>query len=34
MTDIKIRDYESADAEALNRIAVSAFEQYRNQYQD
>jgi GNAT superfamily N-acetyltransferase len=34
MTDIKIRDYENSDAENLNRIAVSAFDQYRDQYQD
>src|SRR5882724_10285274 len=34
MTDIKIRDYENSDAEDLNRIAVSAFDQYRDQYQD
>jgi GNAT superfamily N-acetyltransferase len=34
MTDIKIRDYESSDAEDLNRIAVAAFGQYQDQYQD
>ena len=34
MTDIRIRDYENSDAEDLNRIAVSAFDQYRDQYQD
>jgi GNAT superfamily N-acetyltransferase len=34
MADIKIRDYESSDAENLNRIAVAAFDQYRDQYQD
>jgi len=34
MTDIKIRDYESSDAENLNRIAVAAVDQYRDQYQD
>jgi ribosomal protein S18 acetylase RimI-like enzyme len=34
MTDIKIRDYESSDAEYLNRIAVAAFDQYRDQYLD
>ena len=33
-TDVKVRDYEGPDAEALNRIAVSAFSQYRDQYQD
>jgi GNAT superfamily N-acetyltransferase len=30
----KIRDYENADAEDLNRIAVSAFSQFRARYQD
>jgi GNAT superfamily N-acetyltransferase len=34
VADIKIRDYESPDAEDLNRIAVSAFSQFRDQYQD
>jgi GNAT superfamily N-acetyltransferase len=34
MTDIRIRDYEDSDAEDLNRIAVSAFGQYRDHYQD
>jgi GNAT superfamily N-acetyltransferase len=34
MTDVRIRDYESSDADDLNRIAVSAFEQFRDQYQD
>jgi hypothetical protein len=34
IADFKIRDYESADAEDLNRIAVSAFSQFRDQYQD
>ena len=34
MTDVRIRDYESADAENLNRIAVSAFEQFSDHYQD
>ena len=34
MTDIKIRDYENSDAEYLNRIAVAAFDQYRDQYLD
>jgi GNAT superfamily N-acetyltransferase len=32
--DIKIRDYESSDVENLNRIAVSAFSQFRDQYED
>ncbi|MEA2890709.1 MAG: hypothetical protein QOI05_1502 [Bradyrhizobium sp.] len=30
----KIRDYENSDAENLNRIAVSAFSQFREHYQD
>ena len=30
----KIRDYENSDAENLNRIAVSAFSQFRHFYQD
>ena len=34
MTHIRIRDYQSPDAENLNRIAVSAFAQFRDQYQD
>ena len=34
MTDIRIRDYQNSDAEDLNRIAVSAFDQFRDQYQD
>jgi GNAT superfamily N-acetyltransferase len=34
MTDLRIRDYESSDAEHLNRIAVAAFEQFRDHYQD
>ncbi len=34
MTDIKIRDYESSDGENLNRIAVAAFDQFREQYND
>jgi GNAT superfamily N-acetyltransferase len=34
MTDIKIRDYDSQDAGNLDRIAVSAFEQFRDHYQD
>jgi GNAT superfamily N-acetyltransferase len=32
--DIRIRDYGNSDAENLNRIAVSAFAQFRDQYQD
>jgi GNAT superfamily N-acetyltransferase len=34
MTEIRLRDYESADAEELNRIAVSAFDQFRDHYRD
>jgi GNAT superfamily N-acetyltransferase len=34
MTDIEIRDYQSSDAEDLNRVAVSAFDQFRDLYQD
>ncbi len=34
MTDIRIRDYDNSDAENLNRIAVSAFAQFRDHYQD
>ena len=30
----KIRDYQTSDAENLNRIAVSAFSQFRAHYQD
>jgi GNAT superfamily N-acetyltransferase len=34
MTDIRIRDYLPSDAEDLNRIAVSAFELFRDHYDD
>jgi GNAT superfamily N-acetyltransferase len=34
MTEIAIRDYANADAEHLNRIAVSAFGQFRDHYAD
>jgi GNAT superfamily N-acetyltransferase len=34
IADIRIRDYANSDAENLNRIAVSAFAQFRDQYQD
>jgi hypothetical protein len=35
MPDIAmIRDYDDSDADNLNRIAVSAFGQFRDQYQD
>ena len=34
MAEIRLRDYEDADAENLNRLAVSAFEQFRHLYED
>jgi GNAT superfamily N-acetyltransferase len=34
MTDIRIRNYQSSDAENLNRIAVAAFGQFREHYHD
>jgi GNAT superfamily N-acetyltransferase len=34
MTDTSIRDYVHSDAQDLNRIAVSAFEQFRDHYND
>src|SRR4051794_18967273 len=34
IADTRIRDYETSDAENLNRIAVSAFAQFRDLYQD
>ena len=34
MTEIRLRDYQGADAENLNRIAVSAFDQFRDHYDD
>jgi GNAT superfamily N-acetyltransferase len=34
MAEIRLRDYESADAEDLNRITVSAFDQFRDRYDD
>jgi len=34
MAEIRLRDYESADAEDLNRISVSAFDQFRDHYDD
>ena len=34
MTDVRIRDYATTDAEDLNRIAVAAYGQYRDQFQD
>jgi GNAT superfamily N-acetyltransferase len=33
-TDIRVRDYAASDADDLNRIAVAAFSQFRDQYQD
>ena len=32
--DVKIRDYEGSDADDVNRIAVSAFSQFHDQYHD
>jgi hypothetical protein len=34
MAEIRLRDYEHADAENLNRIAVAAFDQFRDHYGD
>ena len=34
MAEIRLRDYQSSDAENLNRIAVSAFDQFRDHYND
>jgi GNAT superfamily N-acetyltransferase len=34
MAEIRLRDYQSSDAENLNRIAVSAFDQFREHYDD
>ena len=34
MAEIRLRGYQSSDAENLNRIAVSAFDQFRNHYSD
>ena len=34
MAEIRLRDYESADAEDLNRITVAAFDQFRDHYDD
>lgn len=33
-TEIRIRDYAPSDADDLNRIAVAAFSQFRDQYSD
>jgi len=34
MTDVQIRNYESSDAENLNRVAVAAYGQFRDQFQN
>lgn len=34
MAEIRLRDYQEADAEDLNRIAVAAFDQFRDHYDD
>ena len=34
MTDIRIRDYQGSDADNLNRVAIAAFSQFREHYQD
>jgi GNAT superfamily N-acetyltransferase len=34
MAEIRIRNYQHADAEDLNRIAVAAFDQFRSHYDD
>ena len=34
MAEIRLRDYQNSDAENLNRIAVSAFDQFRDHYDD
>ena len=34
MAEIRLRDYQSSDAENLNRIAVSAFDQVQDHYSD
>ena len=34
MAVIRLRDYQSADADNLNRIAVSAFDQFQDHYSD
>ena len=33
MAEIRLRDYQSSDAENLNRIAVSAFDQFQDHYE-
>ena len=32
MTEARLRNYDSADAESLNRVAVAAYGQYRDQF--
>jgi GNAT superfamily N-acetyltransferase len=34
MAEIRLRDYQNSDAENLNRIAVSAFDQFQDHYSD
>jgi GNAT superfamily N-acetyltransferase len=34
MTDVQIRNYKSSDAENLNRVAVAAYGQFRDQFQN
>ena len=34
MAEIRLRDYQEADAEDLNRVAVAAFDQFRDNYDD
>ena len=34
MAEIRLRDYQSSDADNLNRIAVSAFDQFQDHYSD
>src|SRR5437868_8813998 len=34
MTVVRIRDFDDADAEALNKVALAAFAQFRNEYSD
>ena len=34
MAEIRLRDYQNSDADNLNRIAVSAFDQFQDRYSD
>ena len=34
MAEIRLRDYQNSDADNLNRIAVSAFDQFQDHYSD